>query len=357
MDILQIPNRLKLQWNITERCNWRCKHCYMGDDIIKNELNLEELNSILHQFLGLIKAWGAKGRINLTGGEPFVRKDFFDFLDEIYKNKAYLERYGIMTNGSFITKDVAKKIKDMKVNHVQVSLDGCKEINDSIRGKDTFEIAAKALKLLIEEGVYTIVSFTSSRINYADFLNLVDYCVEIGVDNVWTERLVPIGFGENLRQQMLHPYELKEFYENVYKKKKELEESGSKTLLSFARSLQFLVSGKGSTCNCGYTNLTIMPNGDVYPCRRLPIKVGNIKEKSLFEIYYSSELLKELRSHKKVDTRCKSCDFFKNCYGGEKCISYGYYQDPFAADPQCWKLYDKLPANKVEPLILVPFHK
>ena len=73
------PRSFHLQWHITERCNLRCRHCYQDPAFLKEEVGTKELIKILEDFIGQIKAWNLPKetvRISLTGGEPFVRKDF-----------------------------------------------------------------------------------------------------------------------------------------------------------------------------------------------------------------------------------------------------------------------------------------
>ena len=102
---------------------------------------------------------------------------------------------------------------------------------------------------------------------------------------------------------------------------------------------------KVNTCVAGYSSLTILPNGDVYPCRRLPIYVGNVLKQSLEEIFYKSKELRKLRNPGNINIRCQNCPYFDECLGGAKCVSYGYWKDSylenpqFLPDPQCWGLF------------------
>ncbi len=79
-----------------------------------------------------------------------------------------------------------------------------------------------------------------------------------------------------------------------------------------------------------------MPDGDVYPCRRMPIKVGNIKENSLEEIYHQSDLCRQLRDKERVNEGCEGCFYAELCRGGLKCLSWAINGDPFLKDPGCW---------------------
>lgn len=343
------PTRFHLQWHITDRCNWHCKHCYQTEEYIKNELDTEGLFHILNQYIDALKLWKIKGTINVTGGEPFVREDFFQLLEKIHENKDIISRVGVMSNGSLITKEIARKLKEVGVQMVQVSLEGLKEINDDIRGKDSFEKIVRAAKILVEEGMPTTISLTSHKSNYKDFPKVVELGKEIGVNTVWTDRLVPYGHGKQLEKDMLEPLEVKEHYENIHRISKKLREEGSKTHVPTSRALYFLAADnkmfcRSYTCQAAESLTVVMPNGDVLACRRLPIVVGNLMKQSFFEIWYSNEMLWRLRDRNEINSVCRNCEQFEKCMGGARCVIYGYCGDPFAPDPQCWKAFEKLPS-------------
>jgi radical SAM protein with 4Fe4S-binding SPASM domain len=103
------------------------------------------------------------------------------------------------------------------------------------------------------------------------------------------------------------------------------------------RALQFLVGGGHPYhCSAGDKLLTVEPNGDVSPCRRLPIRVGNVLQTSLLELYQENELLCALRDHERVARGCEDCAHARRCGGGLRCLAYALSGDPFAADPGCW---------------------
>jgi len=338
-----------IQWHITERCNLRCKHCYQTS-YNTPELEFEKIVDIINQYVELLNSWRIKGRVQITGGEPFLRNDLFKILEELHKNRDSIPSFGIMSNGLFVTKDIAKRLKELNLGFFQVSLEGMQKTNDSIRGIGTFQKIINAAKILVEEGIRTSISMTSNKLNYKEYLKLVEVGEKIGVNTVWSDRLVPCGQGLEIKNQMLEPFEVKEFYEKIINKKRELWVKKSKTQVSTGRPLYLLAGGdKGHTCDVvGTRGLTILPNGDVYPCRRLPVKVGNLTEQSMFEIWYGNDFLWQLRDRNnyRQPLVCRKCEFFEGCAGGSKCVAFGYFGTPFAVDPQCWKAFDKLPNPK-----------
>ena len=82
--------------------------------------------------------------------------------------------------------------------------------------------------------------------------------------------------------------------------------------------------------------MTVQANGDLYPCRRMPIQVGNLMETPLADLYYNSDLFSRLRDRDRISHGCQDCFYSKLCCGGLKCLSYAVAGDPFKADPGCW---------------------
>lgn len=349
---LAVPRSLHLQWHITEKCNLNCRHCYTEKKYLKNELSEEELYMVLNQYKDLLKIWEISKRdtyLSLTGGEPFLRKEFFPLLEKCYENRD-LFRYNVMTNGMFIDRENARRLRELEVENVQLSIEGMKEQNDYIRGKGTFEKIIKATEILKDENIYVSFSLTVQKGNLKDLDDLIELCLKKGVNVLGVGRLVPWGRGESLENKLLEPSELKKLYEHIFRKNKELKEknmnlfitTGCSNSLWCSQDSDFMTHG----CSVGYDCLTPMPNGDVLPCRRLPIKLGNVREKTLFEIWYESNKLWEMRNLNNYSELCRNCEHWERCRGGSRCVSYGYFMNIFAPDPQCWIKFKELPKKE-----------
>lgn len=352
MDKRVKPRSFHLQWHITERCNFRCKHCYTEGPV--KELETRELFMILKQYIDLIKIWGLDKnnrprKLSISGGEPLLRKDFFRLLEEIHSNRDMFTSLVVMSNGSLITENVAKKLKNLGVSGVQISVDGLEENNDKVRGKGSFKKAIRGVERLLSNGVPAGVSLTVHKGNVNDLEGFVDFCNSMEVKALGVGRLVPIGMGKNLG--ILEPLETKKFYEKVMELKGEWKGKGVRIHTHCSDSLWLAEDPNYEThgCSAGYDSLSILPNGDVVPCRRLPIKVGNILEKSLIDIWYTSDFLWKLRNKGNISA-CKDCEFFRKCFGGARCVAYGYFRNPFAPDPQCWRLFKRLSKSREYPV-------
>jgi radical SAM protein with 4Fe4S-binding SPASM domain len=335
-------SHLLLQWHITDRCNLRCKHCYQKT-YSGSEPSYSELLYVVNQFKDLLKIKRKKdnipirGQITVTGGEPFVRSDFLDLLKVFSENQKYFT-FAILTNGIYIDSDMALHLKHLNPKFVQVSLEGTKETHDDIRGEGSYNRTISALKYLVEEKIRTMISFTAHKGNYREFPDVARLGCKIGVSKVWADRLIPCGSGLGLKDQSLSSKETKEFFEIMHKVKGEIQNKWfNKTHITMKRALQFLKDGgRPYSCSAGDTLITIMPNGDLYPCRRMPIRVGNVQEGPLHKLYYETELFRALRDRDRISKGCENCFYSRLCRGGLKCLSYAVSNDQFTAEPGCW---------------------
>ena len=337
-----VPNTLLLQWHITDRCNLRCAHCYQ-DSHSGEELGFGELRSIVEQFKDALDLWQTesgktvRGHVTITGGEPFVRRDFLDLLEILVRNR---HRFGfaILTNGSFIDASMARHLRKLGPAFVQVSIEGSREVHDVIRGHGEFDRAVKAIGYLVRERVRTLISFTAHRGNFRDFGHVVELGRRLRVARVWADRLIPHGSGAELVEGVLTPEETREFFQIMHKAQTCTKRRWfSRTEVAMHRALAFLLAGGTPYhCTAGDTLVTVMSNGDVYPCRRMPVRVGNLFETSLEKLYYESDFLRGLRDRRRQSAGCEGCCYATLCRGGLKCLSYAMHKDPFQADPGCW---------------------
>lgn len=326
-----------MQWHITNRCNKRCKHCYQ-EDYKGKEFSTGELLKIGKQYLELLDEYNkknniqCKGHINITGGEPFIRQDIFEILDFFKENRDKCT-FGILTNGSYLTEEVVRKLENYKPRIVQVSLDGDESTHDEIRGQGSYKEVIEALKLLNKYKIKGLVSFTAHSDNYKCFGHVVKSARKAKAYKVWSDRMVPIGSGSGINT--LNHKEFVEYITIMKKEKEKLINKVSKTKISMERSLQFLNGcGKTYKCSAGNGLVIVVENGDVMPCRRLPLIAGNIKDNTLKDIYFNSKVMKDIRKQC-VPKGCDKCGFYDICKGGAKCISYGVYKDYNVGDYAC----------------------
>jgi len=337
-----VPRGLLLQWHVTERCNLRCAHCYQ-DSYAGAELGFRDLLGILGQFTDLLSRWQGetsrpvRGHITVTGGEPFTREDFPDFLEILAAHRDRFS-FAILTNGHSIDDSAARHLRSLRPNFVQISIEGSQVSHDRIRGTGGFERSVAAIQSLVRQRIRTFISFTAHRGNFREFGEVARLGQRLRVARVWADRLIPMGSGSSLREQSLRPEETREFLEIVHKARNDSSMRWfGRTEIAMHRALQFLLAGGTPYhCNAGDTLITVMPNGDVYPCRRMPVRVGNLVDISLEELYRKSEFLRALRDRSRCSDGCEACSYDALCRGGLRCLSYAMNNDPFKADPGCW---------------------
>ena len=321
-----------LQWHLSENCNLKCLHCYQ-ENHKPIQLEFDKLVIIYKQFKELLNKKKMKGHINITGGEPLCNPYLFKLLDLIKEDSDFIS-FSILTNGTLINEKVAKKIKSYNPLYVQVSLEGGKKTNDYIRGKGTYKKIAEGIVNLRKENIFTSISFTATSLNYKEFPKVVRYARKYGVNNVWSDRFIPLGDSD--KSLALNYEQTREYLEIMNKERNKLKKiKNSNTTISMYRALQFQMTNDFAYgCTAGDTLLTVMENGDLVPCRRMPITIGNLFDRNMYDLYIKSDVLKDLRE-KNIPDECINCEHSEVCHGGLKCLTYAMYKDLNHKDYGC----------------------
>ena len=321
-----------LQWHISEACNLKCKHCYQ-EDHKPVQLDFDTLLSFLNQYRELLSELKIKGHINLTGGEPLCSPYLFKLLDE-FKKDSDLYSFSILTNGTLLTKELAEKISEYNPEYIQVSLEGGKRTNDFVRGEGVYKKVGEAIKLLKKNNIFTSISFTATKINYKEFPLVVKYAEKLGVDNVWSDRFIPLGTDYD-KEFIMNVEETQEYLDIMAKERVRLIKKHSNTHVSMNRALQFTrTQNYAYHCNAGRELLTIMENGDLVPCRRMPIVVGNLIKDNMLKLYKTNKILKDLQKEV-IPKDCLTCEDAKQCQGGLRCLTYALTGNYKLKDPGC----------------------
>jgi radical SAM protein with 4Fe4S-binding SPASM domain len=343
-------------WNFTKQCNLRCKHCYenAGPKPAPDELTTEEAKRAIDEF-----ANAGVVALSFSGGEPLVRKDFF----EVAKYAAEKEFYvSVASNGTLITKEAAQKMKDTGVQYVEISLDGFEKIHDEFRGvPGSWKRAVEGVKNCVEVGLDTCAATTVTHYNLKEIPKLVEFIEkDLHAKRFIAFNFIPVSRGREIVDQDLTPKEREELLDSLYSK---LIDDHSK-LDTFSTAPQYSVTShkfafgpvvathftdraaaemlKGRTksltefiggCGAGRLYCGIEPNGDVEPCVFVPIKVGNIREQSLVDIWRNSLVLKQIRN-RDLFKGCGKCEYKYIC-GGCRARAYAYFNDLQGPDPGC----------------------
>ncbi len=327
-----------IQWHITNSCNLRCKHCYQDDFSREADLDGSGLRTVSNNVLAALKAWDRTACIHLTGGEPLLKPELFLLLDYLDQQPA-IEELGIITNGLPISPELIRKLAGFsRLKKIKVSLDGADaQTHESIRPRWTFEKVIRALSLLREaERFEIILMFTVMKRNYRNLSSLLTLCQGLGVNGFILERFVPWGKGREIEEEVLNRDQWKEVTKTLLDFISPAEEETP--FLPFqAFQVQFDGSEPellGAPCVVGSDGLCIMPGGEVFPCRRFPVSLGNLQTQRLEEIWDGSEILKNVRKKENLKGRCGDCDI-DECRGCRS-LALSITGDYLGEDPHCF---------------------
>ncbi|MBI4848011.1 MAG: radical SAM protein [Nitrospirae bacterium] len=334
-----------IQWHLTEKCNLRCKHCYQTDRNM-DEMSFSEICSTIDEVSDTLNEWEKNYGVdfspsfNITGGEPFLRKDLFEILSRLSSQGFGLY---LLTNGILIDAKKAKKLFDLGVKGVQVSVEGTEEIHESIRGKGSYSASMKGVRHLLDAGLKVTLNATLSSFNADSFMDMIELSSNLGVHKLGFSRLVPSGRGELMLKEMLATGTVKALYEKIFSTDTgPLEIVTGDPVASQLRD-QSDNSDLGDIptggCAAGISGLTILPDGTLVPCRRLHVPIGNIRKDSLREVWATSDVLNALRDRNSYKGKCGTCKRWAECRGC-RAIAYAYptangEHDILADDPQC----------------------
>jgi len=335
-----------IQWHLTEKCNLHCTHCYQTGKQMY-EMTLPEIKDTIHEISDTLDIWmktygiNFTPSVNLTGGEPFLKKDIFEILDE-FRSRGF-EIY-LLTNGTLIDRDVAKQLHDLDIKGVQVSIEGPEGIHESIRGRGSFAGSLRGVTNLLDAGHEVTLNVTLSYLNAGYFIDLFRLSSNLGVQKLGFSRLVPSGRGETLMKEMLKTEDVKSLYDKIFSMNINGLEivTGDPVASQSRRETRDMDDGDIALggCAAGISGLTILPDGTLLPCRRLPVPIGNILKDSLREVWAESEVLNALRDRSMYKGKCGSCNNWAHCRGC-RAIAYAYSNltgqgDLLAPDPQCF---------------------
>ncbi|HQN49403.1 MAG TPA: radical SAM protein, partial [Caldisericia bacterium] len=300
------------QWHITDYCNLRCRHCYQIKFDKSSDLPLEKIKFIVDKISETLK--DKKISVNITGGEPFLREDLFDILYYIEKKNNFKE-INIITNGTILNGENIKILdKIKKFKYLKLSVESYnKEKNDFIRGKGNLEKVIENIKLFKSlSNKKVIIMITLSMLNYKDLISFFEFSKNLKVEGVILERFVPLGRGKGMFDGYLRKDEWKDVIRQIIYFL-DLNISAEE-LINYKAFWINLKNNrlKGALCNLGDESMAIMPDGTIFPCRRLPISYGNILKDDLEDVL---KKLKELKDSLKnnLNGKCKNCEI--DCVG------------------------------------------
>ncbi len=377
-------------WEVTKGCNLRCIHCRATATELSSPNDLSTTRA-----LGIIDQIAAYGNpiLVLSGGEPLYRSDIFQ-LARYGTDKGL--RVALATNGTLVTKDVARMIVDAGVKRVSISLDGADSAtHDTFRGiPGAFDAAVYGLRNLKALGMSVQINMTIARHNAKQLPQVLEMARNLGADALHTFLLVPVGCGVNIAaEQMVAPEEYEEmlnwFYERsleggielkatcaphyfrVAKQRKVAEkrafEQALRAMPPVAIDDTAIPIGPNDALMPGATGISLRPTGhpgaqssghpdgmnaatkgclagtgvcfishegEVYPCGYLPAVAGDLRTQPFADIWENSVVFNELRDTGNLKGKCGCCEFRNICMGC-RARAFASSGDYLAEEPFC----------------------
>ncbi len=301
---------------LTLRCNERCRHCGSScGDVCTEEMTKEQyfvfLDKIKHDFPTL-------PMLCVTGGEPLLREDFFDILD--YANRLGFA-WGMTSNGTLITPQVAERLENVGMKTISVSIDGLEQTHDDFRrSKGGFQKSIAGIRNLLQRNFQTVqVTTVVTKKNIGELEDLFALMYDLDVDSWRVINIEPIGRALTLDGYTLDNDDYRYLFDFIRKKRQEgyPVTYGCQHYLGMdyereVRDWYFL-------CNAGIYVASVMANGDIGACldieRRKETIQGNIFKDDFTDVWYNRfQLFRTSLAEK--NTRCKDCPSRHFCDGG-----------------------------------------
>jgi 12,18-didecarboxysiroheme deacetylase len=342
-------------WNVGQRCNLKCVHCYSQSKDIEytNELSTKEAKAMID---GLAE-YGAPVLL-FSGGEPLMREDLMELI-AYAKDKGL--RAVISTNGTMITEEKGKELKEFGLSYVGISLDGLKETNDKFRGiEGAFDEALQGIRNCLKLGIKVGLRFTINKRNAQDIPGIFDLIEKEGIPRVCFYHLVYSGRGSRLIEEDLTHEETRKVVDHIIDKTKAAHDRGNplevltvdnhadgpyiyQRLLKedpkrAAEVLELLKWNEGNSSGHGLA--CVSWDGAVHADQFWREHTfGNVRERKFGEIWEdkSNDLLMKLKDKKNYVTgRCSKCKWLDICGGNFRARAESIHGDIWEPDPACY---------------------
>jgi len=328
---------IQIMWHLNNECNLQCRHCYIQNqshvpvDRLQFQLQIIDRIIELQTHYNLI-------RVGILGGEPLLDPNIFTLIKQL--KKLGVERVDIGTNATLIDDDCADRMNQLGVKMVQVSLEGhTAAINDYVRGTGSFERSIRGLRNLRKCNIDVGIMTTVSRFNLQYIENIAMMAESEGAKLVAFNRMLPMGKGKSGELVPLDGLEMRQMMSCIHSLNASISievTSDDPLLYVPMNEQQYVPSSAFGGCGAGIGNLAICHDGAVFPCRRLPIAVGNATCDSLIDIINSEKMNCFYNRPSFLKGLCGECEFQQIC-GGCRASAYAWSGDHLGCDPQCWR--------------------
>ena len=337
-----------IAWEITRRCNLNCVHCRSSSGLeIKGhpDFSLTEARRVLDDIHSY-----ASPVVVLSGGEPLLREDVFDIADH---GTGLGLRMCMATNGTLVTEETCRNIKETGIKMVSLSLDGASAaVHDDFRNQPgAFTGTMNAIRLFNEYKIPFLINSSFTQRNKEEAPRLHELVKKLGATAWYLFMIVPTGRGEEIMAELIPESEYEEMLNWHYEMEKEesdllvrptcapqyyrivlqrAREEGEK----FKRRTLKFSTGGSKGCLAGQLICLIDVDGNVLPCSYFPKAAGNIRKQPFAKIWEEAPLFLELRDFKSYKGSCGRCEYVNVC-GGCRARAYAIHGDYMAQEPFC----------------------
>jgi len=296
---LNIP--LSVQLDLTYRCNERCVHCYLDHDD-HGEMTTAEIKHLLDEM-----AEAGVFILTLSGGEIFLRKDFFDLLEHARRLMFCVK---LKTNAVLIREREAARLRDLNVESVQISIYSHRpEVHDAITLiPGSLKRSVDAIRFLKSQGLKVIIANVLMTQNMQDYPGVRALAAELGVECTLDPTVTPMMDGNRSTVALgVDQGALRQVFRDT-------------ALVGDVDEFCAVPAPAGedemesTPCSAGHTACYVSPYGEVFPCVQFPLPTGNVRQQRFVDIWRHSEQMNDVRSIRLKDlTTCPSCSHAGTC--------------------------------------------
>jgi len=321
-----------IAWELTRACNLACHHCRAAaiDTPPPDELSPEECLTLIDEIASF-----AQPTLILTGGEPLLRPDLFTIASRATERGL---RVVAATNGTLLDATSARRLVEAGIRRISISIDGEDAAShDELRGvAGAFDGALRGIEAAKEAALPFQLNTTVTTQNAEELPEIMQLAIRLGAVAHHIFLLVPTGRAADYRGLELDAGR----YESVLNWLADQYESAGIEIRAtcapfFYRILrQRGIPTRARGCLAGQSFCFISHRGDVQPCGYFDVQCGNVRERSLREIWEEAPLFRQLRDHSAYEGKCGFCEFVQVC-GGCRARAYQATGSPLAPEPLC----------------------
>lgn len=296
---LNIP--LNVQLDLTYRCNEKCVHCYLDHDD-HGEMTTAEIKHLLDEM-----ADAGVFVLTMSGGEIFLRRDFFEILEHARRLMFCVK---LKTNAVLIREREAARLRDLDVESIQISIYSHRpEVHDSITLiPGSLKRSINAIRFLKSQGLKVIIANVLMTQNMQDYPGVRALAAELGVECTLDPTVTPMMDGNRSVLSLgVDTAALHDVFRNS-------------ALVGDVDEFCAIPAKAGESdleatpCSAGHSACYVSPYGDVFPCVQFPLPTGNVRKQRFIDIWRHSDQMNDVRSIRVKDLpTCSSCTHATTC--------------------------------------------